>query len=137
MIFLASLPYDKPCHLVEDAAIRLSLGSVRFFFSRPGFQTVKCIISDPVSDLTLSIDQIILYQDWDDQNVGSIISEICGFIVVLSGTIVLHTTREFERSSSFRGALFRPFLFDFHQIILINFELRAIFSSFFTNFLWL
>ena len=58
VIFLASLPYDKPSHLVEDAAIRLSLGSVRFFFSRPGFQTVKCIISDPVSDLTLSIDQI-------------------------------------------------------------------------------
>jgi len=50
--------YDKPSHLVEDAAIRLSLGSVQFFFSRPGFQTVKCIISDPVSDLTLSIDKI-------------------------------------------------------------------------------
>eukprot|EP00258_Populus_trichocarpa_P044047 XP_024460066.1 probable magnesium transporter NIPA3 isoform X3 [Populus trichocarpa] len=47
---------------------------------------------------------VIMFKDWDGQNVGSIISEICGFIVVLSGTIVLHTTREFERSSSFRGS---------------------------------
>ncbi|KAG8663134.1 hypothetical protein MANES_01G181500v8 [Manihot esculenta] len=44
-----------------------------------------------------------LNKDWDDQSMGSIISEICGFIVVLSGTVLLQTTREFERSSSFRG----------------------------------
>ncbi|KAJ6303004.1 hypothetical protein OIU77_016982 [Salix suchowensis] len=47
---------------------------------------------------------VIMFKDWDGQNVGSIISEICGFIVVLSGTILLHTTRDFERSSSFRGS---------------------------------
>ncbi|XP_015873691.3 probable magnesium transporter NIPA4 [Ziziphus jujuba] len=46
---------------------------------------------------------VIMFKDWDDQSGGNIISEICGFIVVLSGTILLHTTRELERSSSFRG----------------------------------
>ncbi|OAY61335.1 probable magnesium transporter NIPA6 [Manihot esculenta] len=46
---------------------------------------------------------VIMFKDWDDQSMGSIISEICGFIVVLSGTVLLQTTREFERSSSFRG----------------------------------
>ncbi|XP_062016113.1 probable magnesium transporter NIPA3 isoform X4 [Rosa rugosa] len=45
-----------------------------------------------------------LNKDWDDQSGGAIISEICGFIVVLSGTILLHSTKEFERSSSFRGS---------------------------------
>ncbi|XP_027079420.1 probable magnesium transporter NIPA3 isoform X7 [Coffea arabica] len=44
-----------------------------------------------------------LNKDWDGQSAGSIISEICGFIVVLSGTILLHVTKDFERSSSFRG----------------------------------
>ncbi|XP_058008881.1 probable magnesium transporter NIPA3 isoform X4 [Hevea brasiliensis] len=44
-----------------------------------------------------------LNKDWDDQSMGSIVSEICGFVVVLSGTVLLQTTREFERSSSFRG----------------------------------
>ncbi|KAK3025966.1 hypothetical protein RJ639_040940 [Escallonia herrerae] len=46
---------------------------------------------------------VIMFKDWDGQSVGSIISEICGFIVVLSGTILLHVTKDFERSSSFRG----------------------------------
>ncbi|KAK9128919.1 hypothetical protein Syun_017716 [Stephania yunnanensis] len=41
--------------------------------------------------------------DWDGQSAGSIISEICGFIVVLSGTVLLHATKDSERSSSSRG----------------------------------
>ncbi|KAK1295420.1 hypothetical protein QJS10_CPA16g01074 [Acorus calamus] len=43
---------------------------------------------------------VIMFKDWDGQSVGSIISEICGFIVVLSGTILLHSTKDFERSPS-------------------------------------
>ncbi|KAH9741612.1 putative magnesium transporter [Citrus sinensis] len=46
---------------------------------------------------------VIMFKDWDGQTAASIISEICGFVVVLSGTILLHTTKDFERSPSFRG----------------------------------
>lgn len=38
-------------------------------------------------------------QDWKDQKASDIVSEICGFITVLSGTIILHSTREQEPSS--------------------------------------
>ena len=44
-------------------------------------------------------------QDWDGQSGATIISEICGFVVVLSGTILLQVAKDFERSSSFRGVL--------------------------------
>ncbi|XP_022873057.1 probable magnesium transporter NIPA6, partial [Olea europaea var. sylvestris] len=44
---------------------------------------------------------IIMFKDWDGQSAGNIISEICGF-VVLSGTILLHITKDFKRSSSLR-----------------------------------
>ncbi|EPS70905.1 hypothetical protein M569_03856, partial [Genlisea aurea] len=47
---------------------------------------------------------VIMFKDWEDQDGGAIISEICAFIVVLSGTILLHSTKDFERSSSFRGS---------------------------------
>ncbi|XP_019459664.1 PREDICTED: probable magnesium transporter NIPA6 isoform X2 [Lupinus angustifolius] len=47
---------------------------------------------------------VIMFKDWDGQSGVTIVSEICGFIVVLSGTILLHTTKEFERISSFRGS---------------------------------
>ncbi|XP_027331515.1 probable magnesium transporter NIPA6 isoform X3 [Abrus precatorius] len=47
---------------------------------------------------------VIMFKDWDGQSGGTIVSEICGFIVVLSGTIMLHATKDFERSPSFRGS---------------------------------
>jgi drug/metabolite transporter (DMT)-like permease len=43
---------------------------------------------------------VIMFKDWDGQSIGSITSEICGFIVVLSGTILLHMTKDYERNPS-------------------------------------
>nr|CAD1821952.1 unnamed protein product [Ananas comosus var. bracteatus] len=43
---------------------------------------------------------VIMFKDWDGQGAGSIISEICGFIVVLSGTILLHVTKDSDRNLS-------------------------------------
>ncbi|GAV70296.1 Mg_trans_NIPA domain-containing protein [Cephalotus follicularis] len=51
---------------------------------------------------------VIMFKDWDGQSGGSIISEICGFVVVLSGTILLHSTKDFERSQSFKGSNYAP-----------------------------
>ncbi|KAJ6794787.1 putative magnesium transporter NIPA6 isoform X2 [Iris pallida] len=42
---------------------------------------------------------IIMFKDWDGQSAGSIISEICGFIVVLSGTVLLHVTKDYDIST--------------------------------------
>lgn len=44
-----------------------------------------------------------IVQDWSGQNVSSIASEICGFITVLSGTIILHATKEQEQPT--QGAI--------------------------------
>ncbi|XP_043711881.1 probable magnesium transporter NIPA6 isoform X2 [Telopea speciosissima] len=38
----------------------------------------------------------IMFKDWSCQDASSIASELCGFITVLSGTIILHSTREQE-----------------------------------------
>ncbi|XP_038971405.1 probable magnesium transporter NIPA6 isoform X2 [Phoenix dactylifera] len=38
----------------------------------------------------------IMFKDWSGQNVSNIASELCGFITVLSGTVLLHTAREQE-----------------------------------------
>ncbi|XP_050146138.1 probable magnesium transporter NIPA6 isoform X3 [Malus sylvestris] len=45
------------------------------------------------------IASVIMFKDWSGQNVSSIASEICGFITVLSGTIILHATRDQEPSA--------------------------------------
>ncbi|XP_034676132.1 probable magnesium transporter NIPA6 isoform X4 [Vitis riparia] len=36
----------------------------------------------------------IMFKDWSGQSASSIVSVLCGFITVLSGTMVLHSTRE-------------------------------------------
>lgn len=36
----------------------------------------------------------IMFQDYNGQSASSIISELCGFITVLSGTTILHSTRD-------------------------------------------
>ncbi|XP_038679751.1 probable magnesium transporter NIPA6 isoform X2 [Tripterygium wilfordii] len=36
----------------------------------------------------------IMFKDYSGQSVSSVASELCGFITVLSGTVVLHSTRE-------------------------------------------
>jgi hypothetical protein len=38
----------------------------------------------------------IMFKDWSGQDASNVASEICGFITVLSGTIILHSTREQE-----------------------------------------
>ncbi|KAI4299887.1 hypothetical protein L6164_033308 [Bauhinia variegata] len=45
------------------------------------------------------IASVIMFKDWSGQDVSSIASEICGFITVLSGTIILHSTREQEQAN--------------------------------------
>ncbi|CAI0438406.1 unnamed protein product [Linum tenue] len=47
----------------------------------------------------------IMYKDWAGQDAASIASEICGFITVLSGTIILHSTRDQEPHPSSRGTV--------------------------------
>lgn len=51
-------------------------------------------INDLASDVFLI--PISWLQDWSGQSVSSIASELCGFVTVLSGTIILHSTREKE-----------------------------------------
>ncbi|KAB1220691.1 Magnesium transporter NIPA2 [Morella rubra] len=41
----------------------------------------------------------IMFKDWYGQSASSIASVLCGFITVLSGTLVLHTTREKDPAS--------------------------------------
>lgn len=37
---------------------------------------------------------VIMFKDWDRQNPTQIVTEICGFITILSGTFLLHKTKD-------------------------------------------
>ncbi|XP_078161464.1 putative magnesium transporter NIPA6 isoform X1 [Carex rostrata] len=42
----------------------------------------------------------IMFQDWSGQSISSIVSEFCGLLTILSGTVLLHTAREQEIASA-------------------------------------
>uniref|UniRef100_A0A0A9CTC0 Probable magnesium transporter n=1 Tax=Arundo donax TaxID=35708 RepID=A0A0A9CTC0_ARUDO len=37
---------------------------------------------------------IIMFKDWDRQNPTQIVTEMCGFVTILSGTFLLHKTKD-------------------------------------------
>ncbi|XP_044489087.1 probable magnesium transporter NIPA6 isoform X1 [Mangifera indica] len=47
----------------------------------------------------------IMFKDWSGQDASSIASEICGFVTVLSGTVILHATREQEPATAPAGTV--------------------------------
>ncbi|GAB2291190.1 hypothetical protein Dimus_025449 [Dionaea muscipula] len=43
---------------------------------------------------------VIMFKDWDGQNPTQIVTEMCGFVTILSGTFLLHKTKDMAESSS-------------------------------------
>lgn len=39
-------------------------------------------------------DLMVLIQEWDSQNASQIATELCGFVTILSGTFLLHKTKD-------------------------------------------
>ncbi|XP_047317319.1 probable magnesium transporter NIPA2 [Impatiens glandulifera] len=37
---------------------------------------------------------VIMFKDWDSQNASQIVTELCGFVTILSGTFLLHRTMD-------------------------------------------
>lgn len=77
------------------------------YYLNKALDTFNTAIVSPIyyvmfTSLTI-VASVIMFKDWDGQSGGSIVSNICGFIVVLSGTILLHVTKDYERSLSFKG----------------------------------
>ncbi|XP_057978009.1 probable magnesium transporter NIPA4 isoform X4 [Malania oleifera] len=43
---------------------------------------------------------VIMFKDWDRQNPTQIVTEMCGFVTILSGTFLLHKTKDMADGSS-------------------------------------
>ncbi|WRX15184.1 Magnesium transporter NIPA - like 5 [Theobroma cacao] len=94
---ISQLAYPQTWFFITVAAICVI---TQLNYLNKALDTFNAAIVSPVyyvmfTTLTI-IASVIMFKDWSGQNVSSIASEICGFITVLSGTIILHATREQE-----------------------------------------
>lgn len=48
---------------------------------------------------------MIMFKDWDSQNASQIATELCGFVTILSGTFLLHKTRDMGSSPASDGPI--------------------------------
>ncbi|KAK4774500.1 hypothetical protein SAY86_009435 [Trapa natans] len=93
----SQITYPQTWFFVTVAAICVV---TQLNYLNKALDTFNAAIVSPVyyvmfTTLTI-IASVIMFKDWSGQNATSIASEICGFITVLSGTIILHSTREQE-----------------------------------------
>ncbi|CAL0326906.1 unnamed protein product [Lupinus luteus] len=97
---ISQIAYPQTWFFVTVAAICVI---TQLNYLNKALDTFNAAIVSPVyyvmfTTLTL-VASIIMFKDWYGQDASSIVSEICGFIIVLSGTIILHATREQEQSN--------------------------------------
>ncbi|XP_042384624.1 probable magnesium transporter NIPA4 [Zingiber officinale] len=52
---------------------------------------------------------VIMFKDWDRQNPTQIVTEMCGFVTILSGTFLLHRTKDMADGSHHSGRLSKYF----------------------------
>ncbi|AEE76824.1 putative magnesium transporter NIPA [Arabidopsis thaliana] len=54
------------------------------------------------------IASMIMFKDWASQSGLKIATELCGFVTILSGTFLLHKTKDMGNSASGRGSISMP-----------------------------
>ncbi|XP_021900539.1 probable magnesium transporter NIPA6, partial [Carica papaya] len=97
---ISQMAYPQTWFFITVAAICVI---TQLNYLNKALDTFNAAIVSPVyyvmfTTLTI-VASVIMFKDWSGQNASSIASEICGFVTVLSGTIILHATREQEQSS--------------------------------------
>ncbi|KAK9287939.1 hypothetical protein L1049_016384 [Liquidambar formosana] len=51
------------------------------------------------------IASMIMFKDWDSQNASQIVTELCGFVTIFSGTFLLHKTKDMGNDESQRPTI--------------------------------
>ena len=59
-----------------------------------------CDIIDKFQHINANLDESLNFQEWDSQNATQIITELCGFVTIVSGTFLLHKTLDMESSTT-------------------------------------
>ncbi|XP_038897343.1 probable magnesium transporter NIPA6 isoform X3 [Benincasa hispida] len=84
--------------------VKISFWSLYFgFHSNLALDTFDTAVVSPIhyamfTSFTIFA-SVIMFKDWSGQSASSIASELCGFVTILSGTVVLHDTRSPDPAS--------------------------------------
>ncbi|XP_066336847.1 probable magnesium transporter NIPA3 [Miscanthus floridulus] len=94
----ANILWNKPIILSSD----LGLCTNCSYLCVEALDTFNTAVVSPIyyvmfTSLTI-IASVIMFKDWDHQNPTQIVTEMCGFMTILSGTFLLHKTKDMTDS---------------------------------------
>ncbi|KAL5227776.1 hypothetical protein ABZP36_016041 [Zizania latifolia] len=86
------------------AAVSVACLVIQLVYLNKALDTFNTAVVSPIyyamfTTLTI-LASAIMFKDWSGQSASKIASEICGFLTVLAGTVVLHSTREPDQTLS-------------------------------------
>ncbi|KAJ6757939.1 hypothetical protein OIU74_027091 [Salix koriyanagi] len=93
VIIIRVIPYYGQTHVMVYISVCSLMGSLSV-----------CVVVSPIyyvmfTTLTI-LASVIMFKDWDGQNATQIVTEVCGFVTILSGTFLLHKTKDMIEGSS-------------------------------------
>lgn len=85
------------------ALIVVTCVSTQINYLNKALDTFNTAVVSPIyyvmfTSLTI-IASVIMFKDWDRQNPTQIVTEMCGFVTILSGTFLLHKTKDMNDSN--------------------------------------
>ena len=60
------------------------------------------------------------FKDWDRQSPTDVVTEMCGFVTILSGTFLLHKTKDMGDGTFFRALRLCFQNFSFYNLVIIH-----------------
>lgn len=82
----------------------ISFSLMQIIFLNKALDTFNTAVISPVYYVMFTtftiLASMIMFKDWDSQNASQIVTELCGFVTILSGTFLLHKTKDMGNEKS-------------------------------------
>ncbi|GFY88554.1 magnesium transporter, putative [Actinidia rufa] len=97
ILILQYVPQYGQTHIMVHIGVCSLVGSLSAFdtFNTAVVSPIYCAV---FTCLTILV-SVIMFKDWDRQNPTQIVTEMCGFVTILSGTFLLHKTKDMADGS--------------------------------------
>ncbi|KAB1220671.1 Magnesium transporter NIPA2 [Morella rubra] len=90
----------SPIYYVMFTSLTILASVIMFKRSQIVLLEALKVYSITLGDAARFLGSIIKREDWDRQNPTQIVTEMCGFVTILSGTFLLHETKDMVEGSS-------------------------------------
>ncbi|KAG8658401.1 probable magnesium transporter NIPA2 isoform X2 [Manihot esculenta] len=107
LLIFRYVPRYGQTHMIVYVGICSLMGSLTVNYLNKALDTFNTAVISPVYYVMFTtftiLASMIMFKDWDSQDASQIVTELCGFVTILSGTFLLHRTKDMGDNPSPSG----------------------------------